>query len=179
MKGLAIKQNSVFVLAMVAQPFAMVGNENDQSPVIDVATLELFQEGAHDRIRGGYLAVVGQPIAAPVRFGRLVGGVRLVQVEKEKEGLLLDTRKPAEATANGFLPSALDSTRRLNVDRLLDRVIVEVEGVGKSGVGADNVGGDSRTCRIAPRPEQTRKRRMCFPIEAVANVVAHAMFRRQ
>ena len=44
MKGLAIKQNSVFVLAMVAQPFAMVGNENDQSPVIDVATLELFQK---------------------------------------------------------------------------------------------------------------------------------------
>ena len=85
MEDLAIEQDPVLLLAVVPEPFSMVGDEEDQRTVVDAVALERFEELAHDTVARRDLAVVRRSVAAPIRLGRLMGEVRLVDMQEEKE----------------------------------------------------------------------------------------------
>jgi len=83
---LAIEEDAVLLLPVVAEPFAVVGEEDDERPVVDPQLLQLVEKRADDAVRGRHLRVVAVGILRPVRLRRLVGRVGLVRVEKREEG---------------------------------------------------------------------------------------------
>ena len=59
LERLAVEEDAVLLLAVVAQPLAVVGEEDDDRPVVDPLLLQLGEQVADDRVGGGDLAVVG------------------------------------------------------------------------------------------------------------------------
>ncbi len=82
---LAVEQQAVLVLAVVAQTLAVVGEQDDERALVEPAAIELGEEIADQRVGGGDLAVVGVGVARAPGFGWAVGRVRLVEMEQEEE----------------------------------------------------------------------------------------------
>src|SRR5687767_8958491 len=71
---LAIEKDAVLILAVIAEPLAMVGEDHDQRIVVHLRLLEMLHEGADDRVDGLDLRVVRG----------LVRRVRLEEMKEEK-----------------------------------------------------------------------------------------------
>ena len=56
---LAVEEDAVLVLAVLAQPLAVVGEQDDQRAVVDPELSQLGDQVADHRVGGGDLAVVG------------------------------------------------------------------------------------------------------------------------
>ena len=106
-EDLAIEQDPVLLLAVVPEPLPMVGDQEDDRAVVDAVALELPEELPDDAVARRDLAVVGRSVAAPERLGRLVGEVRLVDVQEEKERLRLHALDPGQGTTSGLAAGAL------------------------------------------------------------------------
>ena len=88
-----VQEQSVFLFAVVAQPFAVVRDEHDRGLIVELAGLEVPHEAAEDFVRVGDGAVVGSQRAEPL--GRRVRRVRLVQMQKQEEPGRADRGQPA------------------------------------------------------------------------------------
>ncbi len=93
----AVEKDPVLVLAVLAEPFAVVRQEDDEGAVVEALLLQEPEEGPDDRVGRRDLAVVGTSrVARREGLRRRVGGVRLVEVEDGQEGLSLrESRDPA------------------------------------------------------------------------------------
>src|SRR5436309_1301700 len=89
----AVEKDAVFILPVIAEPFAMIGKEDDERAVVDAGAAERVEKAADDRVGGGDLGVVWLE-ARPERLRRVVGGVRLVEVQEKKERLRLMRADP-------------------------------------------------------------------------------------
>ena len=82
---LAVEEDAVLLFAVVAEALAVIGEQDDEGSVVEPEPAQAIEERAHRGIRGRHLAVVGIGVRGAPRLGRLVGGVRLVQVEEEED----------------------------------------------------------------------------------------------
>jgi hypothetical protein len=60
---LAIEEDAVLLLPVVAQAFAVVGRERDDRAVVERGGAQLVQQPAHQLVRIRDLSVVGQAVA--------------------------------------------------------------------------------------------------------------------
>ena len=125
--GLVVKENAVLVFAMIAQALAVVREEDDERLVIDVQTLQLGDQLAHDLVRRGDLAVVlgAGTSTRTARAARRACGARRCGRRRRTAcpsptpataGRASESRRPAAGGRPGRWPSAE-----------LDAVLVEVE----------------------------------------------------
>ena len=164
----------MLLLAVVAQPFAVVGGHRDQEPAL--AGLQAIQQPAHQLVGVGDLAVVG--VAAGVARRRGVRGVRLVEVEEGEEARVRPGLHPPGQRLHRHGTVALDRGQRLHGPLRLDRVIVEVEALRDPGLAPQHVGRDRGPRPPAGGPEAPGQGGMRIP-EREAEVVAHSVVRRQ
>src|SRR6185295_7634239 len=125
LERLAIEQDAVLLLAVIAEPLAVIGKEHDDGPIVETQALELVEEPADDSVRRRDLAVVSVRIAGAERLGRLVRRMRLVEVKQEEERFALARLDPIESEPRG-LPSrplaAAEGLAGAQVDRRLEEV---------------------------------------------------------
>ncbi len=182
MDRLAIEQDAVLVLAVLAEPLAVVREEDDDRPVVDAEALQLVQQVADDPIGRGHLAVVLLGIARGEGLRRLVGGVRLVDVEEEEKGLLRRGAQPVERQPQGLGPRPLEAAEAA-AGLELDAVLVEIEAGPQPVLPLEHIG-RHRAARGIPLPfqdlRQERQLALLDPraVEVVADVVAHAVVGR-
>ena len=86
MDGFIVEESAVGIFSVIAKRFAMVGHHGDQRVVEEAASAKLGQQLSYDGIGIGDLAVVGgRFVVGLVRFGRIVGVVRIVQVDPDEK----------------------------------------------------------------------------------------------
>src|ERR1051325_3939411 len=73
---LVIEKQPVFLLAVIAQSFAVIGQEHNGGPIVELPRLERFQESADNLVRVRNLTVVRCVFSKA--SGRRVRPVRLV-----------------------------------------------------------------------------------------------------
>ena len=129
LERLAVEEDAVLVLAVLPEPLAVVGEEDDEALLVEAERLQPVDQLAHDGVRRGDLAVVGLGVPAPEGLGRLVGAVRLVDVEEREEGrvlLRLDPALVARLRAPGRWTRFIGRPAFVG----LDGVVPEVEAAG-------------------------------------------------
>ena len=173
---LAVEKDAVLVLAVVAESLAVVGEEHDERAVVDLPHAEKVEKPSGDRVRRRDLAVVGVgSITRLQRLRRLVGRVRLVEVEKREEAPVRRLRAdPALEPAARVVPGPLKLPDRLGGVARLDGIVVEVEALADSGPAVENDRRDGAARRVPARLQPRREGRVVLA-ETVSEVVAHAV----
>src|SRR6185436_259355 len=110
------------------QALAVIRGEDEDRAIVEPGSLERPDQLAYDGIRSGDLAIVGNRVAALERLGRRVGGVRLVEMEEEKERFLAVLQNPWQRALQRLPARALVLARRAR-RRDGDRIFVELEAV--------------------------------------------------
>ena len=162
----------------------MVGQEDDERPVVDTAFAQRSEESADDRVGCRDLAVVRA--RGVLRGKRLRGRVRrvgLVEVEEREHRFLRILPRPAVSSHCSSrracrLPGAGPVRLREAGLAHLDRVVPEFEPLGDAARMVEHDGGDGPAGRVAARPEQGRDRRRRRG-EPVAEVVADSVDERE
>ena len=126
----------MLVLAVIAEPFAVIGEKNDRAAIVEGLVLQERNEAADDRVRGGDIAVVRRAVARVKRLGRVVGRVRLVDVEEEEKRSRLRPGDPLLGDGPRLLAAALRATHAEEVRVDGDVVVPEVEAAANSGLAA-------------------------------------------
>src|SRR5437773_10712786 len=80
--GLFVHEETVLLLAVIAEAFPVVGQQDNGRPVVELVRLQVPHEPADDFIAVGDLAVVR--VVCPEALRRCVRLVRLVQMQKQK-----------------------------------------------------------------------------------------------
>ncbi len=101
MDSAVVDEEAVEALAMLAESFSMVGCENQQRGVEEIALLESGTKLADQEIGVGDLTFVGAVrVLRPIGLDRFVGVVSVVEVQPEKQGLrsgLVSNQRTASA----------------------------------------------------------------------------------
>jgi hypothetical protein len=180
---LAVEQQAVLVLAVVAQPLAVVGEQDDQSPVVDSAPVELGEKPADEIVGSGDLAVVGVGVARLHHRRRAVRSVRLVEVQEEEERPLSDpiekTQRRVDGLAAGPFGGAVDPGSARARGSGSCRCIVEVEAGGDPGALRQNLRRDGCASGVAQVAQALLQERGARRVDGETDVVAHAVRRRQ
>ena len=92
--GFAIEENSVLLFAVIAEPLAVVG-QNEDERTFGNARRQRGEELADDGVRMRHLRVVRIRVAAPKRLRGLARRVRLHQVKEREEGAAAALADPA------------------------------------------------------------------------------------
>ena len=86
LERLAVEQDRVLLLAVVAEPLAVVGGDDHERAVVERRVCaQVVEQLAHDGVGGGHLAVVRGAVARAERLRRVPRDVRLVDVEEVEE----------------------------------------------------------------------------------------------
>ena len=144
----------MLLLAVVAQALAVIRGDDDHRLVVGLLLPQPVQEAPDQLVGVGDLAVVGVGELA-VRRGRVVGRVRLVEMQEGEEGRLAALRDPAEQRLDR--QRAVPLLRPERADRGVDRerVVVAVEAAGDPRRATQHEGRD----RGARRPAGTLEAR--------------------
>ena len=89
----------------------MVSGKDDDCAPEQVALLERIQQPADLRIGKRDLADIGVEVTRPVRLGRVVRPVRIVEVRPQKKGAVFEPHDPADRISHDFIAAALESPR--------------------------------------------------------------------
>ncbi len=65
--GLVVHEQPVLLLAVIAEPFAVIGDEDDRGLIVELMRLQVPHEPADDFVRVGDLAVVRRELGEPRR----------------------------------------------------------------------------------------------------------------
>ena len=101
---LFVQQQAVFLLAVVAETFAVIGHQQDRRPVIQLVGLQIREESPDDLVGVGDLRVVRRLRFEACRC--LVGRVRLSNVQEKKGARRSDGVEPMLGDLFRFSPVA-------------------------------------------------------------------------
>ncbi len=170
---LAVKEDAVLVLAVVAEPLPVIRGEHDDRAVVETALPQVSEETADRCVGRGDLSVVGaRRVLGAECLRRNVGSVRLVEVKEEKERLSRVGLREGFKTLYGL--GARPLVRRVRSEH----VVVKVETGIEPTIATEGEGGDGRARRVAARLQHRRECRMRTR-QPVPHVVADAVLRRQ
>ncbi len=168
----------MLVLAVVAKALAVVRKENHDRAVVQSPLLQEPQEPSDDLVGAGDLSVVGERVPASEGLGRLVGRVRLEEVQEREERLVSPPADPLRQKRRRLVAAALDAGERLVDLRRLDGVLVELETARDARRVREHDRRDGAARRVALLREIGRQRRG-GRAEGIPEVVPHAVLRRQ
>src|SRR5258706_3225552 len=127
MKSGVIKKDAMGILAMLSQPVAMIADDDDDPVPVQRAMIEEAKELSERRIGVGDLSVIGTVAeAASERRGRIVGIVRVVQVDPG-EARSVDLCEPLFRALHDAHPAAFYSTVAGARSGSLGKIEIEVE----------------------------------------------------
>jgi hypothetical protein len=176
-RRLAIEKEAVLLFAMIAEPFAVIGKQDDGGAVVEIHPAQAIEEAPDDLVGVGDLAVVRRVGAKPCR--RRVGLVRLVDVEEEEERLgAVAPLEPGFRDRQRLFAAALHLPDRQLARRRGHVAVVRVEAL------ADTRRLPQHECRheAAGRPAVRGERpgdRPLIRLDGEAEVVANAVLERQ
>jgi hypothetical protein len=176
LQRLAVEEHAVFRLSMLAEALAVVRQEHDQGLVVDALFLQQREEAPDDGIGRRDLAVVGPLLVAALeRLRRLVGSVRLVEVEKGKHGLAGGRlRQPRRELLFRLVPRPLDAADGQGALGRLHVVVVEVEAARDAADRFQDEAGHGPAGRVARFPQQLGQRGN-LRTQAIADIVVDAV----
>ena len=152
---LAIEEEAVLVLAVLAEALPVVGGHHHDRAVQEPAAVELVQQPPDELVRVGDLAVVR--ILRAVSLRRRVRRVRLVEVQEREEPRGPRPSIQCASASAAVAPSrcgALNAVRR----GAFDGVFVEVEPLRDAGRTREDERRDRRPGAPSRRLEQPRER---------------------
>ena len=91
--GLVVDEQAVLLLAMISEALAVIGQQHDGGPIVQLVGFQIGDERADDFVRAGDFAVVGRVLSEPRRRG--VRFVRLVQMKEQKRARGAGRREPS------------------------------------------------------------------------------------
>jgi hypothetical protein len=177
--GRVVDEEGVRALPVVAEALPVIGHEHEYRAVPDALRLEPGHEPSHHLVRVGDLPEVGLSGVELVEGSRrLVGSVRVVEVDPGEETAGLHGLQPREGEIHDLVALLLDGAE---VD---DLVLREVEAVGvvveplvEAPARVEHPRADERSRRPARLLQPLRERhRLCLEEEAA--VVADAVMGR-
>ena len=124
----AIEQDPVLVFAVLAEPFAVIGEKDDRRLVVEAFLFQRIEEAADDRIGRLNVGVVG----------RLVRRVRLVDVKEEKEWMRLVLGDPLVGDLARLIARPLGAPEAEEVRIEIDGVVPEIESALDAGLAPQN-----------------------------------------
>ncbi len=175
-----IGEEAVQALLVLAEPFAVVGEDDERRVVAEPERAERVLEAAEELVGPRHLAVVGTPcVAGGVGLGRLVGIVRLVEVKPEEDSLARLAVEPRDGLRDRGLAPLLDGVQELRVAaRALEAIGVDVEAAVEAGLRVEHDRRDEGAGREPACAEQLGQERH-LRHERGRDVVADPVLRRQ
>ena len=172
----AVEEQAVLGFAVIAEPFAMIGDDRDDRAVEDAARWRPSEKAPDELVGVRDLAVVGR--SHRVRGRRRVRRVRLVEVQEHEQRARSRARRATPPAPRPFRAVALRVGQRLPAPRDRQRIVEE------SNPRRCRSGAAARTPRPRRRSRSRRPSaatRACAPLvgDGVADVVANAVMRRQ
>ena len=157
----------------------MVGEEHEDRAVPGARALEPRDEPADHLVGVGHLAQVLLPrVAGRERLGRLVGRVRVVEVDPGEELLRLHALEPLEREVHHLVALLLDGAEVHDlVLRQVEAVGVVVEALADPPLRVQHPGPDEGARRPATLPQALGERRQLL-LDEEAAVVADTVPRR-
>ena len=174
---LAIEQDPVLRLAVVVEPFAVVRDEHHQRLVVAAELAQPLEQLAERRVGRRDLALVRRAVARELVRRGCPGRVRLVEVDEEEEGPAAHAAQPGERARHGRRPVALHLADGLRAGGR-HHLVVGVEALVDARGATQHERRDGGPRRVAPRAQHGGER-LVLRLELVADVVAHAVLRRQ
>ena len=113
----------MLVFAVIAESFAVIGQQNDRRFVVDPFLPQEIEEAAHDCVSSDDVGIVR----------RLVRRMWLVDVKKEKERLRLVLADPLLSDLAGLVAESLRSSQAQKVRIEIDVVAPKIEAAADPG----------------------------------------------
>ncbi len=151
MDGGVVDKEAMLVFAMLAQRFAMVAQEQNQTLLVELVPLEPSDQTAEFMIGIGDLSVIQMPsILAPIRFRRIVGAVRIVQMEPEEERSPRILLQPRQGVIHAFSRTAIHQPQvAVHEGPGREYVVVEIKAASQSPTSVQDEGAHHRARVIA------------------------------
>ena len=176
MQRFAIQQQSMLGLAVIAESFAVVGDENNDCAIENAARGQAIDEPADDLVRIRDLSVVR--LCVRVRRRRRVRRVRLIEMEKGEERLAGVAVDPGGQRVGGDLPVALRFGERFARTGDGQPVVEEIEPAIDAGLVAQHVRRDRGAGDVARGLEPDGECALGGR-DGVADIVADAVMQGQ
>ncbi len=163
---------AVRLLAVLAQRLAVIAGDHDQRRRLGTGE-KRRQQRRQVAVGRGHLAKVGVGgEARGIRLGRLVGGVRIEQVDPHEAAPAALPLPPGERRGHHLVALALGEQELVGAAPLGVVIVVDVEAAVESEPGIERVGADESAGGIAGGMQHGRQRRHAGG-HAKALVVAH------
>ena len=171
-----VDEEAVLLLAVIAEPFAVIRQHDHRRAVVQLVRLEIFHEPSDDLVGIGDLAVVRRVCGEALR--RRVRLVRLVEMEEEKRARGAGGCEPLLGNRFRRAAVALHLTDARVERRLRHLAVEEVESLADSRLLAQHEGRDDSGLRVPAVAEHLRQHPFAR-LDGEADVVAHAGLERQ
>ncbi len=167
----------MLVFAVLSEALAVVGEDDQEGPVVEPLLPEKRKEAADDGVGGLDLAVVEVVrVQRPEGLRGVVRRVRLVEVEKGERRRVRRLPEPPLEQGGRLRPRPLDAALRLHRGRRLEAVLVIVEAAARPRARVQDDGRD-RAARPVSRLLQQLGEGRDVGLQAVAEVVTDAVER--
>ena len=165
---------------MVAEALAVVADDDNHRAVVEAERLELGDDAADLAVGEGNLAVVRVSLVTRrERLGRVVGRVRVVEVDPGEERRALRVPNPRQGLVHDLVAGPLDVRQRhAALPAEVEVVEVGVESLVDPPLAVEHVRADEPAGAVAPRLQDLGEREL-FGAEEEAAVVAHAVLGRE
>jgi hypothetical protein len=134
----------VGILAVIAQPLAVVGHGDDHGVVEPAEPLHPPEQLSQRMVDVGDLALVGiAGVAGREGFGRFVAGVGIEHVHPGQEGLrAVESLDPADSGGDHVLGRAFRVSEASRGGRSIEPVVVDLESLIQAELRVERVGAD-------------------------------------
>ena len=174
--SLVVHEQPVLLLAVVAEPFSVIRQQDDRRPVVQLMRLQVLDQASDDFVGVRDLSVVGRVFRKT--FRRRVRLVRLVEMEEEKRARGAGGCEPLLGDRFRRAAVALHLTDARVERRLRHLAVEEVESLADSRLLAQHEGRDDGRRRVPAVAEHLRQHPFAR-LDGEADVVAHAGLERQ
>ena len=163
-QSVVVHEVSVGPFAVAAQGLSVIAQDDDDRLLVQPIGVEPGNETSHLRVDKGDLAVIetGRTSPAVLRqegLRRLVGRVRVVEVDPDKEGILLLSLEPGQSGVHDLVGWPLDAGEvEMLVLLEIELVVVHVEALVETPSPVEDEGADEGSGLVALRREDLGKR---------------------
>jgi hypothetical protein len=175
-----VDEKPVRAFAMFAEALAVIAHDDNHRAIGEVMRVEVGEQASDLRIDKRDLADVRMAgIARLERFGRIVRGMRVIEVHPAEEPLRADRVEPPQRVVGNFVPRPIDAAKR---ERLvlaqIEVVEVGLKALRDSPLVVEHVGADEAAGREPIRLQPLGQRRLTL-VEKEATVIADAVRGRE
>jgi len=177
--GGVVDKESMFVLAVFPERFAMVAEHHDGAAIIEARGFEPGDESAQFVIGISDLAVVRMSFVLGAEgLGRIIGAVGIVEMEPEENGLGPMVLEPLDGAINALTGAAVHQSGVFCGEGFGGKsVVIEIETAGETPGAIKDESADHGAGRVAMLPEGLRHGAE-VGIERLSGEILHTVLER-